>query len=142
METRILLMFSIMIIELGCGISGLLGVNSNYPRRMDEAGIAGCVMIVAVTIVSWLITIAIFIRKSSRTKAARIVDDARLQAARILSEATDKSLALCSLDSGRCIHCGNPRTGRFCPKCGKGSTNADAQASSNSRVRSLETASG
>ena len=37
----------------------------------------------------------------------------------ILNDATEKSLALCSLDSGRCDHCGNPRTGRFCPKCGK-----------------------
>ena len=29
-----------------------------------------------------------------------------------------KALALSSLDGGRCLQCGNPRTGRYCPKCG------------------------
>src|SRR5258706_3989327 len=124
MATRLLLMFAIMIFELGCGIAAILGVVSMYPYRMEESGIAGIVMIVVGVIIGWLTTLAIFIRKSSRAKAVRIIDQARLQAAAILNDATEKSLALCSLDSGRCDHCGNPRTGRFCPKCGNSSANS------------------
>ncbi len=103
MAVRILMMFGVMIF---------------YPRRMDEGGAAGIVMIVALTAVSWLMTIAFFVRRSSRAKVARIVNDARVEASRILADATEKALALCSLDGGRCGRCGNPRTGKYCPKCG------------------------
>jgi hypothetical protein len=118
MAVRILVMFSVMILELALGIAGLLGVSSMYPHRMDESGIAGCVMIVAGILVAWLITLALFVRKSSRARAGRMIDDAKSQAAKILADATDKALALCSLDAGKCRQCGNPRTGKFCPKCG------------------------
>ena len=119
MAVRLLVMLSVMVVELGAGIAGLLGVTSAYPYRMDEGGIAGCVVIVVAIIASWLLTIAFFVRKSSRAKARRIVDEARSEAAKVLGEATERALALCSLDGGRCSQCGNPRTGRFCPKCGK-----------------------
>ena len=127
MATRLLLMLAIMVLELGCGIAAILGVVSMYHYRIDESGIAGIVMIVVGIIIAWLLTIAITLRKSSRAKAARIVDEARMKAAAILSDATEKSLALCSLDSGKCDHCGNPRTGRFCPKCGKSPANPSAR---------------
>jgi hypothetical protein len=118
MGTRILVMVSIMILELGAGIAALVGIDGEYPYRMNSAGIAGCVMVVVMTIVAWLMTLAFFLRKSSQTKAARVLDDARIEAAKILSTASDKALALCSLDGGRCPQCGNPRTGKYCPKCG------------------------
>ena len=118
MAVRLLLMLSFMILELGLGIASILGVVSMYPYNMREDGIAGIVMIVVAIAVSWLLTIAFFVRKSSRAKAVRIVADARNEAGRILADATEKALALCSLDGGKCRQCGNPRTGKFCPKCG------------------------
>ena len=130
MATRFLLMLAIMVLELGCGVAAILGVVSMFPYRMDESGIAGIVMIVVGIIIAWLVTLAIFLRKSSRATAARLIEQAKMQAAAILSDATEKALALSSLDSGRCDYCGNPRTGRFCPKCGKNSA-------ANSEARSL-----
>jgi hypothetical protein len=118
MGVRLLVMFSVLIVELGLGIALFLAVGSNYPYRLDEGGIALCVLIAVAMIVSWLMTIAYFIRKSSRAKAKRIVEEARLEAAAILSSATDRAAVLCNLDGGRCKQCGNPRTGKFCPKCG------------------------
>jgi hypothetical protein len=118
MAVRILVMFGVMIFEAAVGVAAILGVCAQYPRRMDEGGAAGCVMIVALTAVAWLMTIAFFVRRSSRAKVARIVTDARVEASVILAEATEKALALCSLDGGRCSRCGNPRTGKYCPKCG------------------------
>ncbi len=132
MGSRILMMISAMVFELGLGIAALVGIDGQYPYRMDNGGIAGCVMVVVLTIIAWLMTIAYFLRQSSRIKARRILDDARAQAAQMISEASDKALALCSLDGGRCQQCGNPRTGRFCPKCGTAGTPASAaQVASN-----------
>lgn len=128
MAVRLLVMFSFMILELGLGIAAILGVVSLYPYQIREDGIAGIVMIVVGILVSWLVTIAFFIRKSSREKAARIVAEARTQAAGILADATEKALALCSLEGGKCRQCGNPRTGKFCPKCG---ADGEVLASSN-----------
>ena len=122
MATRLLVMFSVMLIELGCGIASILAVSSNYPYGLREEGVAGIVMIVVAIIVSWLLTIAFFVRKSSRLAAERLVDDAKREAGRILSEATERALALCSLDGAQCPACGNPRTGKFCPKCGATAT--------------------
>ena len=119
MAVRLLVMISIMIAELGAGIAGILSVVMESRGGPDTGGAVALVAIIGGVLVSWLVTIAFFVRKSSRVKAARIVDDARMQAARILADATEKSLALSSLDGGRCGSCGNPRTGRFCPKCGK-----------------------
>jgi len=113
-------MFSIMILELGLGIASILGVTKGYYYELPNDVIAGIVMIVVGILVAWLVTIAIFVRKSSRANAARIVSDARDEASRILADATEKALALCSLDGGKCRQCGNPRTGKFCPKCGSG----------------------
>ena len=118
MAVRLLVMLSFMVLEVGLGIAAILGVLSMYPYQIREDGIAGIVMIVVAIAVSWLLTIAFFVRKSSRAKAARIVADARAQAAAILADATEKALALCSLEGGKCRQCGNPRTGKFCPKCG------------------------
>ena len=118
MAVRLLVMSSVLIIETGIGIALYLAVASNYPYRVDEGGIALCVLISVGMIVSWLWTIAFFVRKSSRAKAKRIVDDAKVEAAAILSNATDRAMVLCNLDGGRCRQCGNPRTGKFCPKCG------------------------
>ncbi len=118
MAVRLLMMFSTIILELGLGIAALLGVDSMYPYQMRSDGIAGCVMIVVAMIISWLLTIAFFIRGWSRTREARIVSEARAEAARILADAAEKALALSSLDGGKCGRCGNPRTGKFCPKCG------------------------
>ena len=59
------------------------------------------------------------------------------KAGQILSEASDRALALCSLDGGRCRQCGNPRTGRYCPKCGgagEGTGGGGGGDSSNVRV--------
>src|SRR2546421_12842688 len=111
MAVRLLVMFSVMILELAAGIAGILAVTSEYRHGPDEAGVAACVAIVGGILVSWLLTIAYFVRQSSRAKARRIIDEARMEAARILGEATEKALGLCSLDGGRCGHCGNPRTG-------------------------------
>src|SRR4051812_26836030 len=113
MGTRALIMVSIMLLEIAGGISGLVAIDGEYRYRMDSAGIAGCVMVVFSTIVACLLTVAFFLRKSSRAKAASIIQDARIEAAKILSVASDKALALCSLDGGKCQECGNPRTGKF-----------------------------
>ncbi|MDB5324311.1 MAG: hypothetical protein JWN40_5942 [Phycisphaerales bacterium] len=118
MATRLLVMFSLIILELAIGIASILGVTSNYRRSVDEAGAAGIVMIVALMVIAWLVTIALSVRGLPRAKAQRIVADARIESARILADATEKALALCSLEGGRCPKCGNPRTGKFCPKCG------------------------
>jgi hypothetical protein len=133
MGSRILVMVSVMILELAAGISVLAGIDGQYPYRMDSGGVAGCVMTVALTVIAWLMTVAWFLKKSARAKAGRVLEDARAQAAQILATASDKALALCSLDGGKCQKCGNPRTGRFCPKCGasgqpSGDTNRDVAA--------------
>jgi hypothetical protein len=143
MAARLLVMFSVMILETGLGVAGILGtIGSFHGREPDEGGIAAIVMIVCGIAISWLITIALFVRKSSREKARRIVADAQAKAAQILAEAADRSLALCSLDGGRCEQCGNPRTGRFCPKCGKAggvtpAAPAQALAGANSVARAM-----
>lgn len=128
MATRLLVMFSLMVLELGLGIAAILGVVSSYGRyqRVDEGGAAGCVMIIVGIIVFWLMTIALFVRKSSRESANRLITQAKVEAARILSDAAEKSLALCNLDGGKCRKCGNPRTGKFCPKCGANGEPAEA----------------
>ena len=118
MAVRLLLMFSVLIVQLTAMIVGLLGVSSLYPVRMREGGIAACVAIVTGTVVLWLLTIALFVRGASKGKARRLVEQARIESARILAVATEQALALSSLDAGRCRKCGNPRTGKFCPKCG------------------------
>ena len=118
MAVRLLVMFSVIVLETAAGIAAIVGINGEYPYRMDSAGIAGIVMVVAGMIVAWLVTIALTVKKSSRAKAGRIIDDAKKEAARILGEATEKALALSGMDGGRCRQCGNPRTGRYCPKCG------------------------
>jgi hypothetical protein len=118
MATRLLVMFSFIVLEVALCIASILGVASNYPRRIDEAGAAGIVMIVALTVIAFLVTIALSVRGMSRTRGQRIIAQARIESARILADATEKALALCSLEGGRCPQCGNPRTGRFCPKCG------------------------
>ena len=118
MAVRLLLMFSVIILETGLGIAALVGVDSMYPYQMRGDGIAGCVMIVVGMIIAWLLTIAFFIRGWSHARESRIVSEARAQAARILADAAEKALALSSLDGGKCARCGNPRTGKFCPKCG------------------------
>ena len=128
MTTRLLVMFSFIILETATCIAAILGVASNYPRRIDEAGAAGIVMIVALTGIAWLITIALAVRGMSRTRAQGIIADARIESARILADATEKALALCSLEGGRCPQCGNPRTGKFCPKCGSQGTGATSTA--------------
>lgn len=126
MATRLLVMFSFIVFELALGIAAILGVTSNYRYQVDEAGAAGIVMIVAVMIIAWLITIALSVRGMSRTRARNIIAEARIESARILADATEKALALCSLEGGRCPKCGNPRTGKFCPKCGSEGANATA----------------
>ena len=118
MATRLLMMFSFIILEAALCVAAILGVSSNYRYRIDEAGAAGIVMIVALTIIAWLVTIALSVRGMSRSKSQRIINEARIESARILADATEKALALCSLEGGRCPQCGNPRTGKFCPKCG------------------------
>ena len=133
MATRLLIMFSFMILEVATCIASILGVASLYPRRIDEAGAAGIVMIVALTVVAMLITIALSVRGLPRAKANRIVADARIESARILADATDKALALCSLDGGRCPRCNNPRTGKFCPKCGSAGAPTKSAVSANDR---------
>jgi uncharacterized membrane protein len=118
MAVRFLVMLSLMVVELGAGIAGIVGVCGEYPFGLGESGISLIVVIVAAIVVSWLLTIAFFARASSRAKANRLLDEARIKAAKILGDATDKALALCSMDQGKCDQCGNPRTGNFCPKCG------------------------
>ena len=72
MMTRLLVLMSILVIELGAAIASLIGVSSFYPYRFDEAGIVACVGIVVATIAVGLLTIALFVRKSSREKINRI----------------------------------------------------------------------
>jgi hypothetical protein len=133
MATRLLLMFSFIILELATCIASILGVASHYPRRIDEAGAAAIVMIVALTIIAFLITIALSVRNLPRAKANRIVADARIESARILADATEKALALCSLEGGRCPQCNNPRTGKFCPKCGAAGAPTTSTVTANQR---------
>ena len=102
MGVRLLVMFSIMVGELGVSIALILAVNSNYYGPMDNVGIAGVVMIATGILISWLLTIAAFMRKLPQAKVRRMVDDATQQAAKVLSDTTDKALALCSLTTGRC----------------------------------------
>ena len=136
MATRLLLMFSFIVLEAALCVAAILGVASNYPRRIDEAGAAGVVMIVALTVIAFLVTIALSVRGMSRTRGQRIIAEARIESARILADATEKALALCSLEGGRCPLCGNPRTGKFCPKCG-GRGAAITSAMTESRISTL-----
>jgi hypothetical protein len=140
MAVRLLVMFSFIILELGLGIAAILGVVSMYPYRMREDGIAGIVMILVGIVISWLVTTAIFVRKSSRAKAVRLVAEARVEAGKILADATEKALALCSLDGGKCRQCGNPRTGKFCPKCGADGQPATAINRDGSRLNAIAAA--
>lgn len=126
MGVRLLVMFSMMVLELVLGIAGILMVVSLYSHRFDMEGVAGIVMLVAGILIAWLVTVAFFVRTSARARAARLVQDARVEAGRILADATERALALCSLDAGRCARCGNPRTGEFCPSCGNAGTPAAA----------------
>ncbi|MCY2955362.1 MAG: hypothetical protein NTU53_25830 [Planctomycetota bacterium] len=124
MAARVLVMFAVMALELGAGIAAILATISQYSypsaynQRDQVECTAICVSIGAGVVMAWLLTMAFTLRKSARAKANRMLDEARGEAARILGEATEKALALSSLDAGRCRHCGNPRTGKFCPKCG------------------------
>ncbi len=125
MAVRLLIMFSVMILELGLGIAAILNQVPEHSYGMPEHSygirqttVAGIVMTVVAILVAWLVTIALFVRKSSRAKARRLVEEARLEAGRILGDATEKALALCGMDGGRCKKCGNARTGKFCPQCG------------------------
>ena len=119
MAARLLLMFSVLILEIGCAIAVLVGIaNTNGYAPLETPAIIGCVLTVAFTLVILLVTIALFVRGRGASRARSIIADARSDAARILSDATEKALALCSLDGPRCPKCGNPRTGKFCPKCG------------------------
>ena len=119
MAVRILFLFGFLVLEIGAAIAILVGIATSYPfTPMDGPGIAGCVLTVAGALFLLLLTIAIFVRGRGAARAKNVVADARAQAARILADATDKALALCSLEGGRCAKCGNPRTGKFCPKCG------------------------
>jgi len=118
MAARFFFICSVLIFEIACGIAALCALVGQYPYRINEEGAAGCVMIVAGTLVTMLMTLALFSRGAAKSRSRRLVDEARIASARILGEATDKALALCSLDAGRCKQCGNPRTGKFCPRCG------------------------
>ena len=84
MAVRLLVMLSLMVIELGAGIAGIVGVTAEYQYAIREGGIILIVLIVAGIIVSWLLTIAFFARKSSRAKANRLLDEARIKSAKIL----------------------------------------------------------
>jgi len=130
MAARVLLMCSFMLLEVGLLASAIVGVANQrrYRYEMDSEGIASCVMLSVAIPIAWLLTIAFFLRKSSHAKARQVVTDAHVEAARILAEASDKAMALCSLDGGRCNQCGNPRTGKFCPKCGASGTGTSAAA--------------
>ena len=135
MAARLMMMFAVMTLELGAGIGLILLTVSEYSypyhssARDDLELGAICVAIVAGVIMAWLLTLAVFLRRSARAKANRMIDEARLESARILGEAAEKAMALSSLDSGRCRYCGNPRTGKFCPKCGKAATGAGSGTS-------------
>jgi hypothetical protein len=125
MSARVLVMLAVMVLELGAGIAGILVTTSeySYPSAYNQRNqlecTAICVSIGAAVVMAWLLTMAVALRKSAREKVNRMLDEARAQSAQILGEATEKALALSSLDAGRCRHCGNPRTGKFCPKCGQ-----------------------
>src|SRR3954467_14481663 len=119
MAVPLLILFCALVLETALAIAAIIGIVSQYPYGTpDGAGGAGIVMMVALMIVFWLGSIAVYVKKSSRYKASSVLLEARAKAAQILAEASDRALALCSLDGGRCRQCGNPRTGRFCPKCG------------------------
>lgn len=119
MAVRNLVLFGFLILETGTAIAILVGIATSYRYSpIDGPGIAGCVLTVAGALFVSLLTIAFFVRGRAASRARNIVADARSDAARILADATDKALALCSLEGGRCAKCGNPRTGKFCPKCG------------------------
>ena len=57
--------------------------------------------------------------EDAQNSAAGIIARANQEAARLLGEAAEKAMSLSSLDRGQCPSCGNPRTGKFCPKCGR-----------------------
>ena len=121
MLPRLLVLLSFMVFEAAIGITNILEISGRYQAsyQIPERAIAEIVSWVAGVLIAWLLTVSFFMKKSSRLKAAVIINDAKSQAARITSAATDQALALCSLDKGKCNTCGNPRTGKFCPSCGK-----------------------
>ena len=120
MLPRFLVLLSVMVFEAAVGISNIMDINGRYPYgNMPQRVVGECISWVAGILIVWLLTIAYFTKKSARIKADKMIDDAKLKSAKILSDATEKALALCSLDSGKCLTCGNPRTGRYCPSCGK-----------------------
>ncbi len=57
--------------------------------------------------------------EDAQNSAAGIIARANQEATRLLADAAEKAMALSSLDRGKCGACGNPRTGKFCPKCGR-----------------------
>ncbi|MFI5381512.1 MAG: hypothetical protein ACHRHE_19620 [Tepidisphaerales bacterium] len=120
---RRLFLCAVLALLIGSGIAIVYAINFNY----DAAAI---VMTVSGSGFAILTTIALFMprRPSSpaektladaATSAREIVNRANQEAAKLLAEAADKAMALSSLDCGKCKHCGNPRTGKFCPKCGR-----------------------
>ena len=121
MVPRFLIVLSFMVFELAVGISNIMEITGRYQNsyNLPQRVVADCICWGAGVIIAWLLTIAFFMRKSTRLRAAKIIEDAKTQSAKILGDATEKALALCSLDSGKCMTCGNPRTGRYCPSCGK-----------------------
>lgn len=120
MAVRILMLLCFMLAELALGIIGFFAVDDAYRFQPWDSGANSTRVLLGFGVaVGWLATIAIFLRKGSRRNANQIVAQARTEAARILSEATDKALALTSMEYGKCRNCGNPRTGKYCPKCGQ-----------------------
>jgi hypothetical protein len=121
-----LFLWAVLLLILGGGIAILCAIN----REEDAAGI---VLVVFASVGAVLITIGFFVggrpklpsdaaaRKlleDAEKSAREIVQRASEEASRMLGDAADKAMSLASLDSGKCKQCGNPRTGKFCPKCG------------------------
>jgi len=61
-------MFSFIVLEAALCVAAILGVASNYPRRIDEAGAAGIVMIVALTVIAFAV---VFLGKRRLSRAQR-----------------------------------------------------------------------
>ena len=72
MGVRLLVMFSVIIFELGAGIAALVGIDGEYPYRMDNTGIAGCVMVVVCVVVFPQASVTVKVMVSGPSAVSRV----------------------------------------------------------------------
>ncbi|MGA2499154.1 MAG: hypothetical protein ABSH20_15550 [Tepidisphaeraceae bacterium] len=122
-----LLLFAVLALLIGGAIAVLCAINQEPESGAVVFTIGGFVFAILVAIALFVggrpkspaETGAQALLEGAQNSAAGIIARANQEAARLLADAAEKAMALSSLDRGKCQSCGNPRTGKFCPKCGR-----------------------